>query len=123
MGPDWLVSEGFIIRAMAVANESSVVMSETKQIYQSSVIAVDILFVVAMITSGVMELFDLFLLVRQPRFVDSYKPSQNQILIIQHKKRVPNRLLAIGDCAKCKYDGLTFGAVIIIGEACCLVLR
>ena len=122
MVPDWLLSEGFIIRAMAVANESSVVMSETKQIYQSSVIAVDILFVVAMITSGDMELFDLFLLVRQPRFVDSYKPSQNQILIIQHKK-VPDCLLAIGDCAKCKYDSLTFGAVIIIGEACCLVLR
>jgi hypothetical protein len=95
-----LLSDGFIIRAMAVANQCSAVMIKAKQIYQSSVIAADILFVVAMITSGDMELFDLFLLVRQPRFVDSYKPSQNQILIIQHKKRVPDRLLAIGDCAK-----------------------
>ena len=123
MVPDWLLSEGFIIRAMAVANESSVVMSETKQIYQSSVIAVDILFVVAMITSGDMELFDLFLLVRQPRFVDSYKCSAQPNLNHSTQKTVPDRLLAIGDCAKCKYDGLTFGAVIIIGEACCLVLR
>ena len=118
MGPGGLLSEGFIIRAMAVANECSVVMSETKQIYQRSVIAVDILFVVAMITSGDMELFDLFLLVRKPRFVDSYKPFQNQILIIQHKKRVPDRLLAIGDCAKYKYDALAISAVIIAADAC-----
>jgi hypothetical protein len=50
-----LLSDGFIIRAMAVANQCSAVMIKAKQIYQSSVIAADILFVVAMITSGDME--------------------------------------------------------------------
>jgi hypothetical protein len=57
MVPNGLLSDGFIIRAMSVANERSVVMIKTKHIYKSGVQAGDIRLMVGMVTSGDMALF------------------------------------------------------------------